>query len=141
MKPLQYKKYPTHGFCHVKYCHKRTKGRKLCSTHRSQKCRQADPVKAAFNALRNNAKRRDILFTITLDQFRDWCVKVSYIGHKGRAATSYTVDRIHNDIGYHIDNIKVLTKSENVKKYFSYDYRSGTAVVTAAPVIVESGPF
>lgn len=79
--------------------------------------------------LRNRALQRDIIFTITLEQFRQWCVKVDYIGFAGRSSESYTIDRKHNDIGYHIDNIQVLTKAQNITKYFSYDYRTKTAVV------------
>ena len=84
----------------------------------------SDPVKYAFLNLRTNAKRRNILFTITLEQFREWCSKVTYIGFAGRRSTSYTIDRRHNDIGYHIDNIEVMEKGENVRKFFYYDYRS-----------------
>ncbi len=122
------------GICAAKYCNHKVNGTRLCSTCRSKKCRENDPVKYAFTALKNNAKRRNILFTITLEQFREWCSKVIYIGHAGRASESYTIDRRHNDIGYHIDNIKVMKKGDNVKKYFYYDYRTKlTAYSTIQP--------
>jgi len=114
------------GVCAAKFCRNKTPFT-LCSTCRSKKAREKDPVKYAFNALKNNAKRRNIPFTITLEQFREWCVKVQYIGFKGRSANSYTIDRRYNDIGYHIDNIQVMTKSDNIKKYFFYDYRNRQA--------------
>lgn len=76
-----------------------------------------------------------MLFTITLDQFREWCTKVTYIGFASRASEGYTIDRKYNDIGYHLDNIQVMTKRDNIKKYFHYDYRSKAAnVVTDDPV-------
>lgn len=125
---LKIKKHIKPGQCATSYCRNRTSGGKHCSTCRSKKSRQQDPVKYAYTALKNNAKRRGVLFTITLDQFRDWCVKVKYIGFAGRLSESYTIDRRYNDIGYHIDNIQVLTKRNNVIKYFSYDYRSKTPV-------------
>ena len=87
------------GVCAAKFCRNKTPFT-LCSTCRSKKAREKDPVKYAFNALKNNAKRRNIPFTITLEQFREWCVKVQYIGFKGRSANSYTIDRRYNDIGY-----------------------------------------
>jgi hypothetical protein len=128
VKPLTFKKNKVKGQCAVAYCTRRTP-HTLCSTHRSQKCRQSDPVRYAFNNLRNRARQRGIVFTITLEQFREWCHKVQYIGLKGRTPESYTIDRRHNDVGYHIDNIQIMTNQDNVKKYFSYDYRTKTAIM------------
>jgi hypothetical protein len=114
MKPLQLKKHITPGVCAVAYCRNKCKS-KMCSTCRSRKSRLADPVRYAFNNLRNRAKQRSLIFTITLEQFREWCSKVQYIGFKGRSSSSYTIDRRYNDLGYHIDNIQVLTKQQNNK--------------------------
>lgn len=129
MNRFYLKKNRKPGRCAIRFCSNKAKGL-MCSTCRSRKTRAADPVKYAFYNLRNHAKARGILFTITLDQFREWCHKVKYIGFSGRKAESYTIDRIHEDLGYHADNIQVLTRSDNVKKYFSYDWRTRTAVVT-----------
>jgi hypothetical protein len=98
-----------------------------------------DPVRYAYNNLRTHAKERDIICTITLVQFRKWCSKVKYIGFSGRSAESYTIDRIHNDLGYHIDNIQVMKKRENVKKYFYYDWREKQVRYERAEPI--EGPF
>jgi hypothetical protein len=135
---IELKRNPVKGRCQVKFCNKKTKG-KMCSTHRSQKCRANDPVRYAFYNLKASAKRRNIVFTITIEQFRDWCRKVKYIGFAGRSSTSFTIDRIHNDIGYHIDNINVMQKGDNVKKYFYYDYRTRVARYERGEVI--EGPF
>lgn len=110
--------------CHTQYCRNNAKGRKFCSTCRVRAARAKDPVKTAWLNLKHNAKRRGVLFTIALEDFRQWCHKVEYIGHRGRSAESYTIDRRHNDVGYHLDNIQVLTNRDNVKKYVSYDYRT-----------------
>ena len=134
----EFKKHIVKGRCSTKYCNNKAVG-KLCSTCRSRKCRENDKVRYAFNNLRNHAKERDIVFTITLEQFRQWCSKVKYIGFAGRSAESYTIDRIHNDLGYHIDNIKVLTKKDNVKKYFYYDYREKQVRYERSEVV--EGPF
>jgi hypothetical protein len=132
MKPLIYKKKPKAGRCTVVRCNNKTNGRKMCNTCRSRKCRQGDPVRYAFNNLVNHAKERGILCTITLDQFRVFCRKVKYIGFTGRSADSYTLDRRHCDLGYHIDNLQVMTNIDNVKKYFTYDWRTKTVVAWAA---------
>jgi hypothetical protein len=110
--------------CQTPRCRNKVKQGRHCSSCRVKRWRAADPVRAAFVNLRTNAKRRGVLFTIQLEDFRDWCVKVDYIGMAGRSSASYTVDRRHNDIGYHLDNIQVLTKRDNVIKFFTYDYRS-----------------
>lgn len=129
--------------CHTARCRNRVKHGNHCSTCRSRKTRQADPVKYAYYNLRNRAKQRNIAFTITLEDFRTWCHKVNYIGFaRGRSAESFSIDRKYNDIGYHIDNIQVMAKGENVKKYFSYDYRSRTAYMSTAVAVPEGeNPF
>lgn len=144
MKPLRYKEKPVSGVCTARGCANKCKG-KLCNTCRCRKSRIEDPVRYAFNNLKNRAKQRGVVFTITLDQFRDWCTKVTYIGFSGRSSESFTIDRKHNDVGYHIDNIQVMKKVDNIKKYFYYDYRSKKAVVITDPdvtgVEIEDLPF
>jgi len=122
--------------CPTPNCRNKVTGNYQCSKCRSKKYREANPVKYAFNNLRNRARQRGVLFTITFEDFKEWCVKINYIGMaKGRGANSFTVDRRHNDVGYHLDNIQVLTRRENIIKYFSYDYRSKQAVAyEAAPM-------
>lgn len=116
--------------CATPYCRRKASHGQICSTCYSRKWRKANPIRSAWLNLRNNAKRRDVLFTITFEQFRQWCTKVKYIGFAGRNSESYTIDRIHNDIGYHIDNIQVMKKRDNVIKYFHYDYRNKAVMMT-----------
>lgn len=126
---LQFKQHIVKGRCAVKFCNNKTKV-PVCSSCRCKETRAKDPVRYAFINLKNNAKRRGILFTLTLDQFREWCVKVNYIGLKGRSKESYTVDRKYEDIGYHADNIQIMKNIDNVKKYISYDWRNKTVSIT-----------
>jgi hypothetical protein len=138
---MTFKKYPVKGRCHVKNCTNKAKG-KTCSTCRSRKARAKDPVKYSFISHRNNAKRRGKKWTITLEQFREFCGKVKYIGFTGRNAEGYTLDRIREEEDYHIWNIQVLKNADNVKKYFSYDWQTKT-VYEMKPVEVDSSdlPF
>lgn len=128
----------TRARCHTRFCRNTVTHGRHCSTCRSRKCRESDPVRYAFNNLKAHAKARGILFTITLDQFRTFCHRVKYIGFSGRKADSFTIDRIHNDIGYHIDNIQVLKQAENTKKYFSYDWRSRQVFIQKAEAVPET---
>lgn len=74
-------------------------------------------MKAAFQNLRANAKRRGKEFSLTFDQFKKFAIETNYLAGKGRTSKSFHIDRINEDEGYHIDNIQILTNSENVKKY------------------------
>jgi len=72
-----------------------------------------NPIGYAFNNLRCNAKRRGHEFAITLSEFREFCEKNGYIESKGRTKECLSIDRIDNDRGYFIDNIQVMTVSDN----------------------------
>lgn len=59
-------------------------------------------------------------FKLTFEEFKKFAIETNYIQGKGKNKTSYHIDRIDETKGYTIDNIQVLTNSENVKKYNSY---------------------
>lgn len=111
--------------CETKYCRARVKSGTTCSKCKSRKYRLENPVRCSFINLKFNAKRRGKDFTITLDQFREFCIKTNYIAGAGRSSSSYHIDRIDESKGYHIDNIQVLTNSENVRKYLKYSKYRG----------------
>jgi len=73
-------------------------------------------MRAAYMALRDNAKRRGKAFDLTFEDFQVLAIETEYIIKKGRSKLSYTLDRDKNELGYTKDNIKVLTNSDNVKK-------------------------
>ena len=110
----------------------RVKGKTLCHTCRSRKYRQSNPVKAAYDALKHNARRRGKTFSLTLDEFKKFCRKTKYIAGKGRAKDHYSIDRIDNNRWYEIGNIRVLTNQENAakgKKLLMYDWQTKYATV------------
>lgn len=121
--------------CTTKYCkNKARKGRKICNTCKSRKHRQANPVRASYNALKANAKRRGKVFTLTFEYFAQFCRETEYIAGKGRTASSYTIDRKINELGYTNDNIQVLTLEENARKgkgrkHLVYDWEHEAAYV------------
>lgn len=92
-------------------------------------------MKAAFADLRSNAKRRGKQFDLTFEQFKQFCYETDYITGRGRSKESFTIDRIDNDKGYTLDNIRILTKSQNSskkdKKFLHYDWQNKTAFVTS----------
>lgn len=110
--------------CTTKYCKNSADSAGLCYKCISRKRRAADPVKASYYNLKANAKRRGKEFSLTLEEFKQFCVKTEYLNWVGRGADSYHVDRIDETKGYHVDNIQVLTNRENKKKWLFYRYNS-----------------
>lgn len=85
--------------------------------------RTKNPIRATYNQLKQNAKRRDVPFELTLD---DWKVFLTlhpeYLQKRGLNPDSASVDRLkaYDDKGfklpYRLDNLQVLTLSENTLK-------------------------
>lgn len=123
------KKSPTR--CVTKWCrgfrprHTRTWKRKdgsvvrrtyrlcLCWKCRSRQLKARHPATYVLNAIRQRAKKRGVSCTITLTEFKTWCEDTGYLEGRGRKADSLTIDRIDPDLGYSLDNIRVLGHREN----------------------------
>lgn len=129
--------------CQTPFCRNRIANGASCSTCRSRKARQKDPVKYAYLTSKNNAKRRGKGFLLTLEEFKKFCVKTKYIAKKGRHATGLTIDRIDNDGPYSVDNIQPLENRANViKMHLHYQWWDKTATVTRDRQVSQRGnPF
>lgn len=116
-----------------------------CRSCRYKKEKDNDLVAWSYRTLKANAKRRGKDFTLTLDQFREFCFETELMTNRGRKSLSFTVDRIENNKGYHIDNIQVLTLKDNLRKekILQYDYKhpEGTKVVEKVSLKDEDYPF
>ena len=55
--------------------------------------------------------------------FQQFCVKSEYAFKSGISKNNYHIDRIDETKGYSIENIQVLTNSENVRKYAKWHSR------------------
>lgn len=120
-----------HIKCKTKFCRNVVKRSGFCSTCRSKKCREKNRMRYAYVTLRNNAKRRNIVFEISFEYFKRFCYRTKYIQNKGITHDSYSIDRIKNNLGYIERNIRCLTVSQNSKKgtkILSYDWRNKTAI-------------
>ena len=108
--------------CETKWCRNKgavnSSGRslKLCWKCRSKLLKERHPETYTLNALRNRARQRKIPFTITLAEFRDFCIKTNYLQTKGQDPWSMTIDRIDHNKGYHIWNIQLNSHAENSEK-------------------------
>jgi len=126
--------------CKTLYCRNKVeKKNQHCNTCKGKIWREKNPLKYTYNNLKNNSKRRNKEFDLTLEQFKVFCVKTDYIKGKGRTRNSYSIDRIDSEKRYNIDNIQILTVSENSRKqkYLKYDYETKEAIVeTLNPPII-----
>jgi hypothetical protein len=89
---------------------------KKCSTCRKREYNKKYPLLYTFHALRSNARRRGKDFNITLDEFKVWCAENGYMEGKGKTSNSFSIDRINDLEGYHINNMRILTLGDNVRK-------------------------
>jgi hypothetical protein len=73
-------------------------------------------VKNKYRWHRNNAKRRNILFNLTLEE---WCNLWEQSGkweQRGRGKDSYVMSRIGDEGPYEVGNVVIKTQAENAKE-------------------------
>lgn len=117
--------------CETPYCKNTTK-RKICDKCYSRLHRERYPMKNAYWNLKSNAKRRGKIFELTFEEFQQFCYETDYLQGRGKKKTSYSIDRIDNNKGYILSNIRVMTLSDNArkgKKHLDYDWQTGNARV------------
>ncbi len=95
----------------------------LCTKCRRRRQKEKNILRYTFDYLKQNAKRRGKEFILTIEEFKDFCIKTDYLNLKGKNANSLTIDRIDNKKGYQIDNIQAVSLSYNSRKsYFEKDF-------------------
>lgn len=118
MKEIPTKKLK--GLCVAYRCTNKHKPKdKYCAKHRKRKEKETNLVGVTFWNLKSNAKRRNKDFNLTLDEFKIFCERTNYLKLKGRVKNKASIDRIDPNKGYSLDNINILTVSENSKKRYT----------------------
>jgi hypothetical protein len=120
--------------------------RKICGSCKTRQYRANNRLKAAFDALKHNAKRRKHGFDLTLEQFTKFAIATDYIVKRGITKDSYSIDRIDNNRGYTIDNLQIMTVSDNSKKrtkQVTFDWQSQDFFTITLPDIPthDDSPF
>lgn len=117
------------GRCQVALCSRKRSGRSgYCSTHKRRLDRIRYPEYVFFHRLKRNAVKRGIVFTITLPEFKQWCIDVDFINAKASAEKRYwSVDRIDNSKGYEVGNIQLMPTLQNVFKAWDEDFEEHPA--------------
>jgi hypothetical protein len=119
--------------CLTRYCKREVKRGRYCFTCTSRRSRAANPLKWSYWNLKANSKRRGKEFSLTMDEFRQFCEQTNYLAGKGRTLLCYSIDRIDNTKGYSLDNIRRVTVRENSRKgtkILHYDWETKFATVT-----------
>jgi hypothetical protein len=89
-----------------------------CSTCSTRKHRKENPLKHAYQNIKDKAKKRGHEFGITWEEWQDWNkLYPEYMELKGTGPNDLTLDRKDENYGYFIWNIQVLPNAENKKKY------------------------
>lgn len=105
------------GICPAYRCsNKIADKKKFCHRHHAQYQKETNPIGYAYSSLKQNAKRRNKEFKLTIKEFRQFCGETNYINLKGKKASCASIDRINPNKGYEIGNIQILSLSDNSKK-------------------------
>jgi len=111
--------------CATPYCRKQaSKPHLVCHSCRAESWKRSKPFSYHYNAFRNNARRRGKDFAITLEQYTEFAIQHGLIDSSGNKRSNLSIDRVDPTRGYHLDNIQVLTISENTRKRFVDYYAS-----------------
>lgn len=100
--------------------------RKLCSRCIYLNKKSKDLYRWSFGVHRRNARRRNIPWHLSFDEFKEFAIKFDLMVRAGRKKESLHIDRIDVNKGYVAGNIQVLSNSENIKKRYIHDYCSGS---------------
>jgi hypothetical protein len=116
------------GLCDTPYCRGVITKHDTCRTCRKcrdTKQRETDPEAYYYRVWKGNVSRRRKKattekqrydFTVTLEEFRQFCKETNYMALKGRGKTKCAIDRIRVNEGYHFNNLQILTNSLNSHK-------------------------
>lgn len=104
-------------YCTSPYCTNLARpGRKICWKCKARRYTEKYPLENTYRFLKANAKRRGIVCTLTLEEWKQFCDATNYLKLRGTYAQDMTVDRINPSLGYIAGNLQMLTRSENAKK-------------------------
>lgn len=111
--------------CQVSWCRNapihylsggKVKTKAYCSKCCLRRYRANHPINYAFHAIKDSAKKRNIPFSISFEDFSDWCTETGYAENKGVCRLKNHCDRIDDSKGYEKGNIQLLSERENIQK-------------------------
>ena len=94
----------------------------ICPKCESRRWRANNPVKAVFQSIKDRARNRGQIFTITIADLEQLIEGSNYIAKRGRTPTALHIDRKEPSLGYVAGNLQILTASANTSKRHTHDY-------------------
>lgn len=94
-----------------------------CLTCRSRLYRLRNPERYAYDNLRASARKRDIDFDLTFEEFWGFVAGTDYIARRGKGDTDLSIDRIRTHEGYKPGNLRIMRYLDNI----SHRYEDGSA--------------
>ncbi len=114
--------------CRTKECKKSAyKGRNYCGGCAKNKWIKKNPINYIYQNLKGNAKRRGKVFTITLEEFKEFIIPTEYLVGRGILKHSLHIDRIREEEGYVKGNLQILQNTDNLKKYLDWKWDEETS--------------
>jgi len=105
------------GFCKAYRCKcPRPAKDTLCRKHRHRYNKEANPLAYVYGILKSNARRRGKPFTITVEDFREFCEETNYLERRGKSGKDMSIDCKIQSLGYVKGNIRAISLSENSRK-------------------------
>lgn len=111
--------------CPVKFCRnlvRESNHSDVCAKHASQRFKENHPLRYSYNKLKQRAKERGKVFTLTDEYYEALAVLSGYADQRGKSADSLSLDRIDNRLGYIEGNVRVITLSENARKWTRMEF-------------------
>lgn len=111
------------GVCIARCC-RNNQGNKtggLCAKHYRRHRLIVDPLGIRYQQIKDDAKRRRKIFTMSLEWFRKWCVESGYMMKRGCSGKLATIDCIVNKLGYAEGNLQIKSHLANIIKYHGVD--------------------
>lgn len=125
----------------------------FCGPCYTQDWKAKNPFKYAYNRFKSNAKKRNIPFELTLEQFKEFAIETEILLGRGRTSLAWHIDRIEdydndgNKLPYRVGNLQKLTNKDNItkenkrraavrQKVVKYDEYKGGLTTAPVPVYV-----
>ncbi len=84
-----------------------------CWKCKARRLKQRYPWTYVLNMIRHSARKRKLPCTLTVPEFKEFCLQTGYLEKRGNKPDDLTIDRRDWNEGYHIWNICVKTHAEN----------------------------
>lgn len=98
--------------------------KKICNSCRMKRWRERNVARDYYYRLKRRAWKRNIPFSISLEEFQLKCEETGYIRLR-QAGYDATWDRILEYEGYTYKNMQVLVRIDNIKKYQDHIRKGG----------------